>query len=76
MGYRAFGERGRAVITVVIFMQLFSAAVALTILFADSVNALFGINTVHLKILFGILMTPTSFFSLVLKPNSAWPWMD
>lgn len=64
MGNAAFGYNGQLIISVVLFLELFSAAVALAILFADSFAILLKINPIILKIAFGAFMTPTTFSSI------------
>jgi hypothetical protein len=64
MARSAFGKVGEIAILLVLFLELFSAAIAFTILFADSCQILFGADTIHLKILFGILLTPSTFASI------------
>jgi hypothetical protein len=64
MGRSAFGDIGEISILLVLFLELFSAGIAFTILFADSCNILFGADIIHLKIIFGILMTPSTFASI------------
>lgn len=59
----AFGRNGGICVSVLICMELTAAAVAMTILVADSVVAMIGSSggwdTKHIKIAFAVLATPT-----------------
>ncbi|OBA18802.1 uncharacterized protein OGAPODRAFT_97268 [Ogataea polymorpha] len=65
LGYKAFGARGRLLISVLFSIELIGVGVSLIVLFADSLNALFPqISVVQFKLIAFCVLTPFSFLSL------------
>ncbi|KAH3680142.1 hypothetical protein WICMUC_000543 [Wickerhamomyces mucosus] len=65
LAFVAFGPRGRAFISVLFSLDLLASGVALIVLFADSLNAIFPeIPINHFKILAFLVLTPPSFLPL------------
>ncbi|CCK73032.1 Avt1p KNAG_0M01790 [Huiozyma naganishii CBS 8797] len=70
LGYAAFGNKGRALISALFTVDLLGCAVSLVILFGDSLNALFpqySVNT--FKILAFFVVTPPVFLPLSVLSN-------
>ena len=65
LAWKAFGPRVRIAVGLLFALELVTACVALVILFADSLNALFpSLSIIKLKILCGIVLIPLSFVPL------------
>lgn len=66
IAYRAYGSNGRMLVAILFSLELLGACVSVTILFADSVNALYPLGdggTIY-KLVFGLLMIPSSLMPL------------
>ncbi|KAK6349789.1 hypothetical protein TWF696_006063 [Orbilia brochopaga] len=67
IAWAAFGRKGRVIISVVFFLELLAACVALVILFADSLHALIpDVSIISWKLLCGAILTPLCFLPLRL----------
>ena len=65
IAYLSFGPRTRAATSILFSFELIAACVALTVLFADSLNALIpGWGVTEWKILCGLILVPMSFVPL------------
>lgn len=65
IAYTAFGTKARVLTSVIFFIELIAACVALLVLFADSLDALIpGWGVVEFKILGGVILVPLSFVPL------------
>lgn len=65
IAYAAFGSKARIITSVIFFLELIAACVALVVLFADSLDALVpGWGVVEWKILCGVILIPLSFVPL------------
>jgi vesicular inhibitory amino acid transporter len=64
IGQKAFGPIGSYTISLAFCCELFSGAVALLILFADSLQFVFGLDTMMVKIVVGVLLTPTTWLDM------------
>ena len=65
LAWKAFGARARIIVGLLFTAELLAACVALVVLFADSLNALFpALNIVEWKVICGIIMIPLSFVPL------------
>ncbi|KAJ6264720.1 Vacuolar amino acid transporter [Drechslerella dactyloides] len=67
IAWAAFGRKGRVIISVIFFLELLAACVALVILFADSLHALIpDVSIITWKLLCGLILTPLCFLPLRL----------
>ena len=67
LAYVSFGRRARVATSILFCLELLASCVALVILFADSVNALFPqLDITHYKIICGFLLIPLGFVPLSL----------
>ncbi|KAF3925634.1 hypothetical protein ABW21_db0207257 [Orbilia brochopaga] len=67
IAWAAFGRKGRVIISIVFFLELLAACVALVILFADSLHALIpDVSIITWKLLCGAILTPLCFLPLRL----------
>lgn len=65
IAYTAFGTKARVLTSVIFFIELIAACVALLVLFADSLDALIpGWGVVEFKVLGGVILVPLSFVPL------------
>lgn len=65
LAYVTFGTKGRTLISILFSLDLLASGVALIILFADSLNALFpSISINQFKIIAFLVLTPPSFLPL------------
>lgn len=70
LGYAAFGNKGRALISALFTLDLLGCGVSLVILFADSLNALFPqISVTSFKFLAFFFITPPVFIPLSILSN-------
>ncbi|EWC48278.1 hypothetical protein DRE_02382 [Drechslerella stenobrocha 248] len=67
IAWAAFGRKGRVIISIIFFLELLAACVALVILFADSLHDLIpGVSVLTWKLFCGVVLTPLSFLPLRL----------
>lgn len=65
IAYVAFGERGKALTSLIITLELMVACVGLVILFADSLGALIdGIQGAYWKVICGLILLPLNFLPM------------
>lgn len=65
IAYAAYGQRARIVTSIIFFLELVAACVALLVLFADSLNDLVpSISKTAWKVFAGFILTPLSFMPL------------
>lgn len=65
IGYKAFGPKARLFVSLLFTVELLGVGVSLTVLFADSLHALFPeISLVQFKLIAFFVLTPFSFFPL------------
>jgi len=65
IAYAAYGQRARIVTSIIFFLELVAACVALVVLFADSLNDLVpSISKTGWKVFAGVILTPLSFMPL------------
>lgn len=67
IAWAAFGRKGRIIISLIFFLELLAACVALVILFADSLNDLIPeVSILTWKLFCGVVLTPLCFLPLRL----------
>ncbi|KAF3273240.1 hypothetical protein TWF970_009275 [Orbilia oligospora] len=67
LAWAAFGRKGRIIISIVFFLELLAACVALVILFADSLHDLMPeVSVLTWKLFCGLVLTPLCFLPLRL----------
>ncbi|KAF3920496.1 hypothetical protein ABW20_dc0107625 [Dactylellina cionopaga] len=67
LAWAAFGRKGRVIISVIFFLELLAACVALVILFADSLHDLMpDVSVLTWKLFCGLVLTPLCFLPLRL----------
>jgi len=65
IAYAAYGQRARIVTSIIFFLELVAACVALVVLFSDSLNDLVpSISKTGWKVFAGFILTPLSFMPL------------
>lgn len=65
IAFVAFGEKGRALTSCIITLELMTACVGLVILFADSLGALIdGLDDTHWKVACGLILLPLTFLPM------------
>ncbi|EPS41075.1 hypothetical protein H072_5038 [Dactylellina haptotyla CBS 200.50] len=67
LAWAAFGKKGRVIISIIFFLELLAACVALVILFADSLHDLMPtVSVLTWKLFCGLVLTPLCFLPLRL----------